>query len=83
MAENDHTGNLPPTPGVFPNTVSPVVRNGPLGRELAMMRWGMPTPPWVLLKGKPKGTDPRTVTRSWHDEYPEHEAHMVASVVRH
>lgn len=61
MAENDHTGNLPPMPGVFPNTFGPIVRNGAQGRELAMARWGMPAPPWILLKGKPKGTDPRTV----------------------
>jgi putative SOS response-associated peptidase YedK len=30
---NRYVGNLPPMPGVFP------------GRELAMMRWGMPPPP--------------------------------------
>jgi putative SOS response-associated peptidase YedK len=61
MAENDSTGNLPPMPGVFPDYAAPIVRNGPQGRELAMARWGMPTPPWALLRGKPKGTDPRTV----------------------
>jgi putative SOS response-associated peptidase YedK len=61
MAENDHTGNLPPLPGVFPDGFAPIVRNGRQGRELVMARWGMPTPPWALLKGKPKGTDPRTL----------------------
>jgi len=34
----DHTGNLPPLPGVFPDQMAPVVRSGPDGRELAMLR---------------------------------------------
>ena len=32
----DHTGNLPPLPGVFPDYAAPIVRNSPEGRELAM-----------------------------------------------
>jgi putative SOS response-associated peptidase YedK len=32
-------------PGVFPDYPAPVVRNSETGRELAMMRWGMPPPP--------------------------------------
>jgi putative SOS response-associated peptidase YedK len=56
MAENDHTGNLPPMPGVYPDYAAPIARNCPAGRELALARWGMPTPPWVLLNGKPPGT---------------------------
>jgi putative SOS response-associated peptidase YedK len=45
-AMRDKTGNLPPLPGVFPDMEAPVVRNAPDGtRELAMLRWGMPTPP--------------------------------------
>jgi hypothetical protein len=32
-------------PGVFPDYPAPVVRNTETGRELAMMRWGMPPPP--------------------------------------
>jgi putative SOS response-associated peptidase YedK len=35
----------PPMPGVFPNYPAPVVRNTDTGRELTMMRWGMPPPP--------------------------------------
>jgi len=41
----DRTGNLPPLPGIFPDQMAPVVRNGPDGRELAMLRWGFPAPP--------------------------------------
>ena len=47
----DHTGNLPPMPGVYPDYAAPIVRNAGGGRELAMARWGMPTPP-KFLEGK-------------------------------
>lgn len=51
----DRTGNLPPMPGVFPDYPAPIVR-GPDGeRELAMARWGMPSPQFAL---KGKTTDP-------------------------
>lgn len=40
----DRTGNLPPQPGIFPDYAAPVVRTGADGRELLMMRWGMPGP---------------------------------------
>jgi putative SOS response-associated peptidase YedK len=42
---NRYVGILPPMPGVFPDFPAPVVRNTDSGRELAMMRWGMPPPP--------------------------------------
>ena len=48
---SDKTGNLPPLPGIFPDYAAPVVRNAEEGRELAMMRWGMPSPAFVL-KGR-------------------------------
>lgn len=54
-ATADHTGNLPPMPGIFPDHAAPVVRNGPTGRELAMARWGMPSPAFALQGRK---TDP-------------------------
>ena len=38
---NRYVGNLAPTPGVFPASV---VRNTDIGRDLSMMRWGMPPP---------------------------------------
>jgi putative SOS response-associated peptidase YedK len=52
---NDSTGNMPPMPGVFPDYAAPVVRNQTEGRELALVRWGMPTPPKYLVGKK---TDP-------------------------
>ncbi len=62
---NRYVGNLPPMPGVFPDYPAPVVRNTETGRELSMMRWGMPPPksPW------PPVTNIRTTTsphwRGW------------------
>jgi putative SOS response-associated peptidase YedK len=42
----DRTGNLPPLPGIFPDKMAPIVRNGnDSQRELVMARWGMPSPP--------------------------------------
>jgi putative SOS response-associated peptidase YedK len=40
----DRTGNLPSLPGIFPDYPAPIVRNAGGGRELAMARWGMPSP---------------------------------------
>ena len=54
-AIQDQTGNLPSLPGVFPDQMAPVVRNTPNGRELTMMRWGLPSPASVLKNRK---TDP-------------------------
>ncbi len=48
QAMSDSTGNLPLLPGIFPDTFAPVVRNGRDGRELTMMRWGMPSPAFAL-----------------------------------
>jgi putative SOS response-associated peptidase YedK len=46
----DTTGNLPPLPGIFPDYPAPVVRNAPDGiRELAMVRWGMPSSKQALF----------------------------------
>ena len=50
-AMRDRTGNLPSLPGIFPDYAAPIVRNRPDGRELAMARWGMPSPLFAL-KGK-------------------------------
>lgn len=47
-ALRDLTGNLPPLPAIFPDTMAPVVRTAGDGvRELALMRWGFPPPPTV------------------------------------
>jgi putative SOS response-associated peptidase YedK len=50
-AMRDRTGNLPLFPAVFPDYAAPIVRNQPDGRELAMARWGMPSPAFAL-KGR-------------------------------
>ena len=42
---NRYVGNLPPMMGVFPDYSAPVVRNIDVGREMILMRWGMPPPP--------------------------------------
>ena len=42
---NRDVGNLPPMQGVFPDYPAPAIRNTDTGREMAMMRWGMPPPP--------------------------------------
>ena len=51
----DSTGNMPMLLGVFPDYAAPIVRNTPGGRELAMTRWGLPSPPFLL---QAKNTDP-------------------------
>lgn len=51
MTENDSTGNMQPMPGVFPDYPAPIVRSHGGIRELALVRWGMPTPP-KYLEGK-------------------------------
>ena len=48
-------GNLQPLPAVFPDTAAPIVRHGETGRELALARWGMPSPAFAL---KNRATDP-------------------------
>lgn len=41
-------GNMEPLPGIFPDYPAPIVRNTAEGRELALARWGMPSPRFVL-----------------------------------
>jgi putative SOS response-associated peptidase YedK len=48
-------GNFQPLPGVFPDYSAPIVRNAADGRELAMARWGMPSPVFAL---KGRNSDP-------------------------
>ncbi|HRO14174.1 MAG TPA: SOS response-associated peptidase [Paracoccus sp. (in: a-proteobacteria)] len=55
-AMHDLTGNLPPLPGIYPDQQAPIVRNGKEGvRELAMARWGMPTPPMHMKTARDPG----------------------------
>jgi putative SOS response-associated peptidase YedK len=65
-AMRDVTGNLPPMPGIFPDYPAPIVRNTAEGRELAMARWGMPTPPKFLegRKSEPGVTNIRNTASS-------------------
>jgi putative SOS response-associated peptidase YedK len=54
--ERDLVGNLPPLPGIYPDYPAPIVRTAADGvRELAMARWGMPSPAFAL---QGKKTDP-------------------------
>ncbi|MBX9933744.1 MAG: SOS response-associated peptidase family protein [Methylobacterium sp.] len=40
----DHTGNLPPLPGIFPDQRAPIVRIERIHRVMEMFRWGIPGP---------------------------------------
>lgn len=46
----DSAGNLEAQAGIFPDSVAPVVRTTPQGRELLKMRWGFPSPPQAKSK---------------------------------
>ncbi|MFX0543161.1 SOS response-associated peptidase [Roseovarius sp. S4756] len=48
----DSTGNLPALPRIYPDSAAPVIRNTDDGHELAMMRWGMPSPKFTLKNRK-------------------------------
>ena len=54
-AMGDSTGNLPLMPGIFPDYAAPIVRNADGARELALARWGMPTPSFAR---KGRNSDP-------------------------
>jgi putative SOS response-associated peptidase YedK len=55
---NRYVVNLPPMPSVFLDYPAPVVRNTDTGRELSMMRWGMP-----LTRAQAGRWSPTTATR--------------------
>ena len=54
----DHTGNMPPLPGIFPDYRAPIVRNNAGTRELAYARWGLPSPKFAI---EGKNSDPGVV----------------------
>jgi putative SOS response-associated peptidase YedK len=56
---NRYVGNLAPMPGVFPDYPAPVIRNTGDGREMTLMRWGMPPP---LKTGGPSVTNIRNTS---------------------
>ncbi|CAA2145630.1 SOS response-associated peptidase [Methylobacterium bullatum] len=43
-ADEDHAGNLPRLPGIFPDQMAPIVRIEEGRRTLEMFRWGIPGP---------------------------------------
>jgi len=47
-------GNVPSLPGIFPDYSAPVVRNAGGEREIAMMRWGMPTSQRAMMDATKK-----------------------------
>ena len=51
---NRYVGNLAPMPGVFPDYMAPIIRNGLEGRELATARWGMPSSSKALMDATKK-----------------------------
>src|ERR1700751_6119236 len=54
-AMHDRAGNLPPLPGIYPDYLAPIVRNGADGvAELGMARWGMPSSQRALLDATKK-----------------------------
>ena len=65
----DLAGNLQPLPGVYPDYAAPIVRTAADGvRELAMARWGMPSPAFALQgkKSDPGVTNVRnTASPHW------------------
>ena len=63
---NRYVGNLAPMPGVFPDYPAPVIRNTDTGRELSMMRWGMPPPP--KFGGMPVTNIRNTSSPHWREE---------------
>ncbi|CUH31304.1 hypothetical protein JSE7799_00905 [Jannaschia seosinensis] len=66
-AMTDRTGNLQRLPAIFPNAVAPVVCNGFDGRDLVMMRWGMPSPAFALKnRSADRGVTNVRNTRSSH-----------------
>ncbi|MER8816441.1 SOS response-associated peptidase [Mesorhizobium sp. M0965] len=56
-ALRDLLGNLEPSIDIYPNQFGPVVRDAQDGtRELAKLRWGMPTPPERVKGNADSGT---------------------------
>lgn len=50
----DTVGNLEPEIEVWPDRMAPIVRNTPAGRELVMVRWGMPSSSQAIFQNAKK-----------------------------
>ena len=53
----DSIGNLEPTLDIYPDRLAPIVRNTSAGRELAMVRWGMPSSRQAIFQAASKRAD--------------------------
>ncbi len=63
-AMTDTSGNLPPFPAIFPDTLAPVVFSKADGsRELTIMRWGLPGP--LQFGGAPITNIRNTASPHW------------------
>jgi putative SOS response-associated peptidase YedK len=57
-ALRDRNDNQPPQPGIYPDYPAPVIVIGEDGqREMRNMRWGMPSPQFVLMQSAGKRAD--------------------------
>lgn len=50
----DSLGNLEPSLDIYPDYKAPIVRNTPVGREAAMVRWGLPSSKQALFQATRK-----------------------------
>ncbi|MFG1399805.1 SOS response-associated peptidase [Roseixanthobacter pseudopolyaromaticivorans] len=58
IREHSSIGNLQPQRGIFPDQLAPIVRNATDGaRELAMVRWGMPSSKKALFDAATRRAD--------------------------
>ncbi|MBX5238606.1 SOS response-associated peptidase [Rhizobium sp. NLR22b] len=53
----DSTGNMEPQQEIWPDRMAPIVRNTPAGRELANVRWGLPSSSKALFDATTKRAD--------------------------
>ena len=53
----DSVGNLEPSLDVYPDQFAPIVRNTAAGRELAMVRWGLPSSSQAIFQAAAKRAD--------------------------
>jgi putative SOS response-associated peptidase YedK len=61
-----HVDNLPQIPGIFANGWGPIVRATDDGvRELAAVRWGLPTPPAQIKGSTDRGTTNLRTLKYW------------------
>ncbi|KQY73152.1 MULTISPECIES: SOS response-associated peptidase [unclassified Ensifer] len=54
---HDLVGNLEPSVDIYPDRFAPIIRNNQDRRELAMVRWGMPSSSQALFEGAKKRAD--------------------------